>query len=202
MKRRSTTWSLLFGAVLVLAACGGSGGTSPAATDDGGGGGTTATSAPGATTAPDATAPPTADSGGGSGGGGGAGDFAGKVCDLITLDEMNAVTAIAADSQDEQAFVAGSGTCGFNGAGVPIGAVTLIGGSTTDATVPFGIYKSDASAEPIAVNGGEGLWYGNASTALVLKNGYLGSILILAPKDGDVKTAATSLLQALADRMP
>jgi hypothetical protein len=200
MASRRTGWSFLVATGFLLAACGGGG--TPAATDAGGG--TSATTAPEATsevTAPaEATTAPTDAAGGG--GSGAAGDFAGKMCDLITLDEMNAVTMIAADSQDEQPFVAGSGTCGFNGGGVPVGAVTLIGGSTTDATVPFGIYKSDASSEAFPVNGGEGLWYGNATTAMVLKNGYLGSILILAPKDGDMKAAATSLLQTLADRMP
>ena len=202
MSRRATRWSFLFGAALVLAACG-SGSSSPAASGDGGGtGGTTATSAPGATTAPQATDAPTADSGSGSGSSGG--DFSGKMCDLLTVDEMSAVTAVAADKQDEQPFIQGSGTCGFFGSGgtVPVGAITLVGGSTTDATVPWNIYKSDASSVAIPVNGAEALWYGNANSAFVLKNGYLGTILILAPKDGDFKTAASGLVQSLADRMP
>lgn len=201
MSRRTTRWSFLFGATLVLAACGGGGGTSPAASDGGGGGGTTATTAPDATAAPGATAAPTADSGGGSSGGG---DFSGKVCDLITLDQMNAVVAVAADKQDEQPFVQGTGTCGFFGGGgtVPVAALTLIGGSTTDATVPWNIYKSDASSVSIPVSGAEAIWYANANSAIVLKNGYLGTILLLAPKDGDAKAAASSLVQGLADKMP
>ena len=204
MTRRTILWPVLVGAALVLAACGGSGTDSPAASDGGGSGGTAATAAPADTTPPEATTAPTTDSGSGSSGGGAAGDFAGKMCDLITLDEMNAVIAIAADKQDEQPFTSGSGTCGFFGSGgtVPVGAVTLIGGSTTDASVPWNIYKSDSSSVSIPVNGAEAIWYANANSAVVLKNGYLGTILLLAPKDGDAKGAATSLVQGLADRMP
>jgi len=199
MTRRATWVPLLVGVVLVLAACGGSGAASPAASDAGGGG-TTATTAPDAT-APEASAGATADSGGGSGG---SGDFAGKVCDLISLETMNAVTAVAADKQDEQPFLQGTGTCGFFGSGgtVPVAALTLIGGSTTDASVPWNIYKADASSVPIPVNGAEAIWYGNVQSAIVLKNGYLGTILMLAPKDGDAKAAATSLVQGLAGKMP
>ena len=47
MTRRTTRWSFLFGATLVLAALWRQRRHSPAASDDGGGGGTTATSAPG-----------------------------------------------------------------------------------------------------------------------------------------------------------
>ena len=201
MTRRATLVPLMVGVVLVLAACGGSGSTSPSASDTGGGG-TTATTAPDATEAPAAGA--TEDTSSGSGGGGAAGDFAGKVCDLISLDAMSAVTAVAADKQDEQGFLQGSGTCGYFGSGgtVPVGALTLIGGSSTDASVPWNIYKSDASSVSIPVNGAEAIWYGNANSAIVLKNGYLGSILLLAPKDGDFKGASTSLVQGLADKMP
>ncbi len=85
---------------------------------------------------------------------------------------------------------------------MPVGALTLIGGSTTDATVPWNIYKSDASSESIPVNGAEAIWYGNVNSAIVLKNGYLGTILLIAPKDGDAKAAASSLVQSLADNMP
>jgi hypothetical protein len=129
---------------------------------------------------------------------------AGKVCDLITLDEMNAAVAVAADKQDEQPFTAGTGTCGYFGSGgtVPVAALTLVGGSTTDAAVPWNIYKADASSVSIPVNGAEAIWFGNLNSAIVLKNGYLGTILMLAPKDGDSKAAASSLVQALADRMP
>jgi len=196
MSRRITTF--LFGMAVVLAACGG-GGASPAASD--GGGGTAATTAPDVSAPAEATSAATEDT---TSGGGAPGDFAGKVCDLITLDQMNAVTAIAADKQDEQPFTRGSGTCGFFGSGgtVPVGALTLIGGSTTDAAVPWNIYKSDASSESIPVNGAEAIWYASANSAIVLKNGYLGTILLLAPKDGDAKSAATSLLQGLADNMP
>jgi hypothetical protein len=201
MARRATWVPLLVGVVLVLGACGGSGAASPAASDAGGGG-TTATTAPDAS-APEASAGATADSGGGSGSGG-AGDFAGKVCDLISLEAMSAVTAVAVDKQDEQPFIQGSGTCGFNGNGgtVPVAALTLVGGSSTDASVPWNIYKSDASSVSIPVNGAEAIWYGTASSAIVLKNGYLGTILMLAPKDGDAKGAASSLVQGLADNMP
>jgi hypothetical protein len=201
MSRRVTTGAFLFGAAIVLAACGSSGSGSPAASS-GTGTGTTATQVPAATTAPEATAAPTADSG--SGGGGAAGDFAGKVCDLISLDAMNAVAAVAADKQDEQPFTQGTGTCGYFGSGgtVPVGAVTLVGGSTTDASVPWNIYKADASSVSLPVNGAEAIWYGNANSAIVLKNGYLGTILMLAPKDGDFKGASSSLIQGLADKMP
>lgn len=199
MTRRATWVPLLVGVVLVFAACGGSGAASPAASDAGGGG-TTGTTAPDAT-APEASAGATADS---SGGGGTAGDFTGKVCDLISQDAMSAVTAVAADKQDEQPFVQGTGTCGYFGSGgtVPVAALTLVGGSTTDASVPWNIYKSDASSVSIPVNGAEAIWYGTANSAIVLKNGYLGTILLLAPKDGDFKGSATSLVQGLADKMP
>ncbi len=85
---------------------------------------------------------------------------------------------------------------------MPVGALTLVGGSTTDASVPWNIYKSDASSVSIPVNGAEAIWYGTANSAIVLKNGYLGTILLLAPKDGDFKGSATSLVQGLADKMP
>jgi hypothetical protein len=202
MTRRVTRVPLLVGLVLTLAACGGNGGTSPAVSGAGGGG-TTATTAPDATEAPaaGATEDTSSDSGGG---GGGAGDYAGKVCDLISLDAMSAVTAVAVDKQDEQPFIQGTGTCGFNGNGgtVPVAALTLIGGSSTDASLPWNIYKADASSVSIPVNGAEAIWYGNAQSAIVLKNGYLGTILMLAPKDGDAKGAASSLVQGLADKMP
>jgi hypothetical protein len=201
MSRRTTRWSFLFGATLVLAACGGSGGTSPAASDDGGGGGTTATSAPGATTAPEATTAPTADSG--SGGGGGVGDFSGNVCDLVTLDQMNAVTATAATKAEEQPFTQGSGFCTYTNAdGSAVGAISLVGGAMADANLVFSSYKSDPSAEAFPVNGGEAIWFANNAVAIVLKNGYTGSVQILSPKDGDMKTASTALLQGLADNMP
>ena len=85
---------------------------------------------------------------------------------------------------------------------MPVAALTLVGGSTTDANVPWNIYKSDASSVSIPVNGAEAIWYANLNSAIVLKNGYLGTILMLAPKDGDSKAAASSLVQGLADRMP
>ncbi len=53
--------------------------------------------------------------------------------------------------------------------------------------MPWNIYKSDASSVSIPVNGAEAIWYGTANSAIVLKNGYLGTILLLAPKDGDFK---------------
>jgi hypothetical protein len=201
MTRRASLVPLFVGIVLVVAACGGGGGTSPAASDAGGGG-TTATTAPDATALPSAGATEATSSS--SGGGGAAGDFAGKVCDLISLDAMNAATAIAADKLDDQGFLQGSGTCGYFGSGgtVPVAALTLVGGSTTDASVPWNIYKSDASSVSIPVNGAEAIWYGNANSAIVHKNGYLGTILMLAPKDGDSKAAASSLVQGLADKMP
>jgi len=197
MSRRMTRWSFLFGVALVLTACGGSGTTSPAASDGGGGGGTTAT------TAPEATAAPTADSGSGGGSGGGVGDFSGKVCELVTLDEMSAVTTVAASKQDEQPFTQGSGFCTYSGDdGSAVGAISLVGGSMADAKLVFDAYKADASAEAFPVNGGEAIWFANNAVAIVLKNGYTGSVQILAPKDGDMKAASTALLQALADRMP
>ncbi|HVQ22719.1 MAG TPA: hypothetical protein VMT36_05560, partial [Candidatus Saccharimonadia bacterium] len=200
MTRRATWVPLMFGVVLVLAACGGSGGTSPAASDAGGG--TAPTTVPAATEASSAGATEAASSE--SGGGGSAGDFTGKVCDLISQDAMSAVTAVAADKQDEQPFLQGTGTCGYFGSGgtVPVAALTLVGGSTTDASVPWNIYKSDASSVSIPVTGAEAIWYGSANSAIVHKNGYLGTILLLAPKDGDFKGAASSLVQGLADKMP
>lgn len=198
MSRRTSRWSFLFGAALVLAACGG-GGTSPAASDDGGGGGTTATSAPGASTVAEPTTAPTE----GSGGGGGAGDFSGKVCDLVTLDEMSAVTAVAATAQAEQPFTQGSGFCTYTGGdGSTVGAISLVGGSLADANVVFGAYKADPSAEVVPITGGEAIWFGGNVVAIVLKNGYTGSAQVLQPKDGDVKAASVALLQGLADKMP
>ena len=201
MTRRATRVPFLVGLVLILAACGGSGGTSPAASDAGGGG-TTATTAPNATEAPAAGA--TEDTSSGSGGGGGAaGDFGGKVCDLVTLDEMNAVTAIAATKQDEQPFAQGSGFCTYTSADAALVAATsLVGGATTDSTVLFSSYKADPSAESVPVTGAEAIWFGNNFVAMVHKNGYLGSVQVAAAAGGDAKTASVALLQAMADRMP
>ena len=66
----------------------------------------------------------------------------------------------------------------------------------------FSAYKADPSAEAVPVNGGEAIWYGNNVVAIVLKNGYTGSVQVLQPKDGDIKAASVALLQGLADKMP
>ncbi len=200
MTRRAAQAPLLVGVVLLVAACGGGGGTSPAASDAGGGG-TTATTAPAPTEAPAAGA--TEDLSSGSGGGGAAGDFAGKVCDLVSLEAMSAVTAVPATIQEEQPFTQGSGFCTYTSAdGTAVGAISLVGGSMADANVVYNAYKADPSAESVSVNGGDAIWYGSNAVAIVLKNGYTGSAQILNPKDGDMKAASVALLQGLADKMP
>jgi hypothetical protein len=200
MTRRSGRLAILFGAALVVAACA-SGGTAT----DGGGGGTTPTQAPAATDGSVATAPPTEDagSGGGSGGGSAVGDFSGKICDLLTLDEVTAVSRAEAAITEEQPFTAGSGFCTYKDAnGSLIASISLVGGATTDANVVFGAYKADPSSVAVPVNGGEAIWFDSNRVAIVLKNGYTGSIQVLSAANDDMQTAATSLLQALADRMP
>ena len=131
------------------------------------------------------------------------GDFSGNVCDLVTLDEMSAVTAVAATAQAEQPFTQGSGLCHYTAAdGSWVGAISLVGGSMADADLVFSAYKAEPSAEVVPVNGGEAIWYGGNVVAIVLKNGYTGSVQVLSPKDGDIKAASVALLQGLADNMP
>ena len=205
MRRPTMRWSFLLATAVVLAACGGGSGSSPAASADDGGG-TTASTAPDATTPPDATTAPDATVDAGGGGGSTAGDFSGKMCDLVTLDEMNAVAAIPADAQQENAFVQGSGQCIFTaqGGATPVGAISLIGGSTTDARVAFEAYKASTGegSVPIPVDGAEAIWFPGLSTAFILKGGYAGGITVLAAKDGDMQAAAASLAPIFASRMP
>ncbi len=202
MSRRTTRWSFLFGAALVLAACGGSNTATTApeptveATTDSGGGGGGGT----ATTAPEPTVEATTDSGGGGGG-----TFAGKACDLLTAGEVESATQQTGITALEvpQGETEGSAACGYLLQGAaPIVVLTVLDSANT--SLDLGTYTSLPGATSVDVGGGaQAVYVPSINGMFVFKNGLATNILLIIPAPGEeIVQTATKLAKSVAGRLP
>jgi hypothetical protein len=182
------TLGLLTG--LVLAACGGAGGAPEAATP-----GTDDTQEAQATAAP-AAAPTSA-----PGGGGGTAD----ACALLTVEEVTAATGqpgIEAQPGAEGETDALS-TCGFVSNGVlPVVITAILDPANTNSDASS--YLQLPMSVEVPVNGARAIFMPAAGYVMaVVKGENVSTIQVAMPAEGDdFQTAATRLVQLVADRMP
>jgi hypothetical protein len=158
---------MVVGAMFVLVACGG---TTPSGTQGGAG----ATAGPGATTgatAPAVTTPTATQSGGG--GGGGTGTYTGKVCDLVTVAEVEGVLGATGVTATETPIQNNAGFCLYGSPDGAVVATSLIGGATAGPT--WTTYSTSFGADGVAISGlGDGAVFVKSSGSLFLwKSGLL-----------------------------
>jgi hypothetical protein len=187
---RVCAWSLTAGLALLLAACGGGGGngasdkSSTTTTNSG-----NATSKPGSNTTT-------------SGGATGTRKLPGKVCDLLTTAEVDAVTRLGQPLTAVEATDPGEERrCGYLVSGAaPIVVIQLQG---EREAVDWPALKSVPGAVTVDVRGAEARFIPTVNGMYVYKNGIAVVILIVVPGPGETaQTATAKLAQAVANRLP
>lgn len=160
MPGRHARWSLLLGATLLIAACGG--GTTPTT---GPGGATTGPGGGGATSAPVAT----------PGGGGGNGNIS-KVCELVTVGEIESIMNVTGVTSQETAIISESGACLYLTGDSNIALALSFTGGAAGASMVWETWKTQAEAVTVDGTGGEAIFLPSAETLFLLKNGTLVGI--------------------------
>jgi len=157
---------MVIGAMFVLVGCSG---TTPGATQ--GGGPPTGPGATTAGTAPTVTTPAATQSGGG--GGGGTGTYTGKVCDLVTVAEVQGVLGATGVTSTETPIQNDAGFCLYGSPDGAVVATSLIGGATAGPT--WATYSTSFGADGVAISGlGDGAVFVKSTGTLFLwKSGLL-----------------------------